>query len=392
MRLAVSEGGPRSGRARARRRRSPRPRASPLAVVGLFLVTLEGLHEVGDRAGPEQPGDQHDEPDPRPRAVGRRDGRPELGQLARPDVGVPPLVRRDPAEGFRPGRVLLDLGERVVEDDRVAFELQILEAGREVDGRHAAHRTRVRVLAAYVAPRLRTTPVRHLDSRSHEARRHPVSLGGRRDRGDAPGRGAPGPRRADDDRARRGRGAAAQDRRPSAPGRLVRPCDAGGPARPATRRRPARDQVGRRLPGEPGERPARDPRGRDPQRSGDRACRGPSSTAARSPRSGRRRSRAWRWRGSARGQLGRAPPRAAIIGAGVQGHSHLEVLGHVLPGVELAIHDRHPDRAEALAEAARATPGIAGRGHGRRRRATRSPTPTSSSPRRRSRTRRIARR
>ena len=40
------------------------------------------------------------------------------------------------------------------------------------------------------------------------------------------------------------------------------------------------------------------------------------------------------------------PPRAAIIGAGVQGHSHLEVLGHVLPGVELAIHDRHPDRAE----------------------------------------------
>src|SRR5688572_24337156 len=57
-------------------------------------------------------------------------------------------------------------------------------------------------------------------------------------------------------------------------------------------------------------------------------------------------------------ELGRAP-RAAIIGAGVQGHSHLEVLGHVLPGVELAIHDRHGDRAAALADAARATPGIA---------------------------------
>jgi ornithine cyclodeaminase/alanine dehydrogenase-like protein (mu-crystallin family) len=56
--------------------------------------------------------------------------------------------------------------------------------------------------------------------------------------------------------------------------------------------------------------------------------------------------------------LGRAP-RAAIIGAGVQGHSHLEVLGHVLPGVELAIHDRHADRAGALAESARAMPGIA---------------------------------
>ncbi len=45
------------------------------------------------------------------------------------------------------------------------------------------------------------------------------------------------------------------------------------------------------------------------------------------------------------GRLGRAA-RAAIIGAGVQGHSHLEVLGHVLPGVELTVHDRHPDRAE----------------------------------------------
>ena len=48
-----------------------------------------------------------------------------------------------------------------------------------------------------------------------------------------------------------------------------------------------------------------------------------------------------------------APPvtgraaRAALIGAGVQGHSHLPVIGHVLPGVELAIHDRDgaPGRA-----------------------------------------------
>jgi ornithine cyclodeaminase/alanine dehydrogenase len=53
------------------------------------------------------------------------------------------------------------------------------------------------------------------------------------------------------------------------------------------------------------------------------------------------------------------PPRAAIIGAGVQGHSHLEVLGHVLPGVELAIFDRHPERAADLAVAARAIQGIA---------------------------------
>jgi ornithine cyclodeaminase/alanine dehydrogenase-like protein (mu-crystallin family) len=53
------------------------------------------------------------------------------------------------------------------------------------------------------------------------------------------------------------------------------------------------------------------------------------------------------------------PPRAAIIGAGVQGHSHLAVLGHVLPGVELAVHDRHPERAAALAAAAHPVPGIA---------------------------------
>jgi ornithine cyclodeaminase/alanine dehydrogenase len=51
-------------------------------------------------------------------------------------------------------------------------------------------------------------------------------------------------------------------------------------------------------------------------------------------------------------------PRATIIGAGVQGLSHLEVLGHTLPGVHLTIVDRHPERAEALAETARTTRGI----------------------------------
>jgi alanine dehydrogenase len=56
---------------------------------------------------------------------------------------------------------------------------------------------------------------------------------------------------------------------------------------------------------------------------------------------------------------GRAP-RVAIIGAGVQGHSHLAPIGRVLPGADLAVFDRHPDRAEALAGAARATAGIGG--------------------------------
>jgi ornithine cyclodeaminase/alanine dehydrogenase-like protein (mu-crystallin family) len=52
------------------------------------------------------------------------------------------------------------------------------------------------------------------------------------------------------------------------------------------------------------------------------------------------------------------PPRAALIGAGVQGHSHLAVIGRTLPGAELAVFDRHPDRAAALAQSARATDGI----------------------------------
>ncbi len=53
------------------------------------------------------------------------------------------------------------------------------------------------------------------------------------------------------------------------------------------------------------------------------------------------------------------PPRAALIGAGVQGHGHVPVLGHVLPGVELALFDRDAGRAAALALVAETTPGIA---------------------------------
>jgi alanine dehydrogenase len=52
------------------------------------------------------------------------------------------------------------------------------------------------------------------------------------------------------------------------------------------------------------------------------------------------------------------PPRAALIGAGVQGHSHLAVLGRTLPGVRLAIFDRHPERAAALSAEAATTAGI----------------------------------
>jgi ornithine cyclodeaminase/alanine dehydrogenase-like protein (mu-crystallin family) len=51
--------------------------------------------------------------------------------------------------------------------------------------------------------------------------------------------------------------------------------------------------------------------------------------------------------------------RAAIIGAGVQGHSHLEVLAHVAPGVTLTVFDRDPAQAATLAAVAGRTAGIA---------------------------------
>ncbi len=51
-------------------------------------------------------------------------------------------------------------------------------------------------------------------------------------------------------------------------------------------------------------------------------------------------------------------PRAALIGAGVQGRSHVPVLGYVVPGVELVVFDRDPGRAASLAALAAVTAGI----------------------------------
>ena len=48
----------------------------------------------------------------------------------------------------------------------------------------------------------------------------------------------------------------------------------------------------------------------------------------------------------------------ALVGAGIQGRAHLPVIGTVVPGSSLHLHDRHPDRAAALADVARATSGI----------------------------------
>jgi ornithine cyclodeaminase/alanine dehydrogenase-like protein (mu-crystallin family) len=53
------------------------------------------------------------------------------------------------------------------------------------------------------------------------------------------------------------------------------------------------------------------------------------------------------------------PMRVALIGAGVQGRSHLPVIGHVVPGATLALFDRDPSRSASLADLAGSTPGIA---------------------------------
>jgi ornithine cyclodeaminase/alanine dehydrogenase-like protein (mu-crystallin family) len=48
----------------------------------------------------------------------------------------------------------------------------------------------------------------------------------------------------------------------------------------------------------------------------------------------------------------------ALVGAGVQGRSHLPVLGHLLPGCELTLFDSDAGRADALADVAAGTVGI----------------------------------
>lgn len=52
------------------------------------------------------------------------------------------------------------------------------------------------------------------------------------------------------------------------------------------------------------------------------------------------------------------PLRAAIIGAGIQAGTHVPVLGHVVPGVDVVVYDHHRERADALAARAAGTDGI----------------------------------
>ena len=52
----------------------------------------------------------------------------EVAQLGGPDVGVPTLVAGDPLERGGAPWVLLDRRQRLIQDDRVAFQLQVVEA------------------------------------------------------------------------------------------------------------------------------------------------------------------------------------------------------------------------------------------------------------------------
>ena len=123
---------------------------------------------------------------------------------------------------------------------------------------------------------------------------------------------------------------AAQDRRRSAPRRLVRPCHAGLDARSGRRRQrgPAGHQVGRRLPRQRRAWPAGDPGHDHHQRRGDRVAAGILDAGGITAHAHRR--------GQRRGHLALGPADqgpVAIIGAGVQARSHLPVMAHLLPGV-----------------------------------------------------------
>ena len=135
-----------------------------LGVVGRLLVALERLDQLRDRRCAEQPGGQDDEPDAHPRTAGRRHVGAELAQLGGPDLGVAPLVAGDPLERLGAARVLLDAGQRVVQDDRVTFQLQVVETALDVDRGHPAilgHHPRVDSPAM---PADDPPPLRYLDA------------------------------------------------------------------------------------------------------------------------------------------------------------------------------------------------------------------------------------
>ena len=80
--------------------------------------------------GAETPSDEDDHPHARARTVERRHLGARLLEARRPDLGVAALVGGDALERGGAVRILLDLGQLVVQDDRVALELEVRQASR----------------------------------------------------------------------------------------------------------------------------------------------------------------------------------------------------------------------------------------------------------------------
>ena len=99
-----------------------------LVRVGLLLVALQRPHHVGYPASAEEPGHEDDRADSRPRAVELGDRGACLAEPRRPYLGVAPFVGGDPLECRSTLRIVLHLGQPVVENDCVALQLQIGQA------------------------------------------------------------------------------------------------------------------------------------------------------------------------------------------------------------------------------------------------------------------------
>ncbi len=106
-----------------------------LVGVRLLFVALECLDQVGHGARAKTAGEIDDQPDPCSRPTRRRHRRAGALQAFGPDAGVTPLVAGNALEGSGARLVLLDRSQRLVQDDRVALELEVFEAALDLVGR-----------------------------------------------------------------------------------------------------------------------------------------------------------------------------------------------------------------------------------------------------------------
>jgi len=313
-----------------------------LALVDLLLVTLERGHEIAHGLGPEDPGEQDDDPDARPRAGrGRRNLHAGLAQLRRPDLGVTALVGGDPVECPRAVRIDLDRREGVVKQDGVALEMQVGKALGRIEGHEPMlPNARLGLMTARDA-----APLRYLTAADVSAAMPPLP-----------------------DRLRLAEltlTALVRDAElPPKIGVHPRPDGSFAHAMPAHLRGAdaggADDLLGIKwIAGFPANRRHDLPAIHGLVLLTDATTGMPTAILDAGPITAERTAAI---SGVAVARF--APevvgrdPRVAVLGAGVQARSHLEVLGHVLPGLELIVFDRHPDRATALAAVAGRTPGI----------------------------------